>query len=538
MPTADYLIIGGGTAACIIANRLSKNPSNEVLLLEAGGKPDNPKLHIPVSFSQMFKSRYDWNYETVPQRHVNNRKMYQPRGKMLGGCSQINAMIYIRGAAADYDYWASLGLKNWSYENVLPYFIKGKNNCNIEGDYHQKGGEQFISKPRYKNPLIEDFKKAGVQLGFRQNPDFNGSTQLGIGEYQVFQQEGRRHSCYEAYLKPAIKRSNLNVITGANVDKINIKDGKAVSVNYIKNGKTITAFANKEIILCAGAFGSPMILQRSGIGDTDLLSSLNIKTLVDSPGVGKNLQDHLAYGINLETKKELSLDGLDDMPRVFTPLLQYLLTRQGPFTSNVAQGGAFFKSKPSLEEADLQILFAPATFIKHGFIKPKKYYGFTVGACHIQPKSKGFINITDHHVSSLPHIDPNYLSEEADQEAVVAGFRMIQRFCETVSLKQHIHKWQYPSKALQTDNEIMDFLRQYIQTLYHPVGTCRMGIDKDAVVDQRLKVKGLEGLRVADASVMPNIIRGNTQAPVMMIAERAAEFIKEERLTLSTKMIY
>ncbi len=538
MLTGDYIIIGGGTAACILANRLSKNPANEIILLESGGKPDNAKLNIPASFYQMFKTRYDWNFNSVPQKHVNKRKMFQPRGKMLGGCSQLNAMIYIRGAAKDYDEWAEMGNHQWSYKKVLPYFKKGKNNYSLESKYHEKGGEQSISKHRNLGHLTHQFIEAAKSKGFEYNPDFNGKEQQGVGTYQLFQKNGKRQSTYDAFLKPILKRKNLTVLTGATVKKVLFEGNKAEMVEFYVNGKQKKAKARREIILCAGAFGSPQILMRSGIGDPEELKEHGIILRADNPEVGKNLQDHLAFGINVESDSQYSYDGLDKFPAFINPLLRYTLFRRGPFTSNIAEGGAFFKTNSDLPAADFQILFAPATFIKHGRMKLGSHTGFTMGACHLQPKSRGTVKLKNKSLSAAPIIDPNYMSAKEDREALVKGFKFIQDILYTEPLNNYIKKAKFPTKKLEKSDEILDFLRTYIQTLYHPVGTCRMGLDLESVVDQKLKVRGVSGLRVVDASVMPKIIRGNTQAPVMMIAERAAEFILKDRLTLSTKMVY
>lgn len=538
MLTTDYIIIGGGTAACILANRLSKNPANEVLLLESGKQPDNAKFKIPASFHQLFKTRYDWNFKTVPQKHVKNRKMYQPRGKVLGGCTQLNAMIYIRGAQQDYQDWQELGNHLWSYDKVLPYFIKGKNNTAVESSYHQKGGEQFISKLRTSNPLTKDFIAAAQEQGIALNNDFNGKEQLGVGPYQVFQKNGSRHSVYDAFLKPILKRKNLTVITSAHVNKIIFKDNVASQVSFNLNGKQTKAKARREIILCAGTFGSAHILLRSGVGPAKHLNDLGIDVVYDSPEVGNNLQDHLAFGINVETNSKHSYDGMDQFPAVITPLLQYLLFNRGPMTSNIAEAGAFVKSDPNLSAADLQLLFAPANFIKHGLLDLGNYKGMTLGACHLQPKSRGTVRLKTKSLRSPLLIDPNYLSDEQDQEVIVKGFLKVQDILHASPLKKHIVKQKYPTKKLENPDEIMDFLKTFIQTLYHPVGTCKMGLGFDSVVDQKLRVQGVSKLRVADASVMPKIIRGNTQAPVMMIAERAADFILQDRLTLSSKMIY
>jgi choline dehydrogenase len=538
MLTGDYIIIGGGTAACVLANRLSKNPANEIILLESGGKPDHAKLTIPASFYQMFKSRYDWNFHTVPQKQVNNRKMYQPRGKMLGGCSQLNAMIYIRGAAKDYDEWAAMGNHLWSYKKVLPYFKKGKNNFSIDSQYHTKGGEQNISNHRVIGHLTNEFIASAQANGFKHNPDFNGKDQVGVGTYQLFQKGGKRESVYDSFLKPIQKRKNLRVITGATVKKIVFEDNKAEFVEYYENGKQKKAKARREVILCAGTFGSPQILMRSGIGDINELKEHGIIPKVDISEVGKNLQDHLAFGINVETASRYSYDGKDKLPKLLKPLLQYLLFKRGPLSSNIAEGGAFFKTDKNLPAADFQILFAPATFIKHGLLDLGNHKGFTMGACHLQPKSRGTVKLKNKSLRAAPLIDPNYMSAEEDREALVKGYKAIQQILYSDPLIKYIKKEKFPSKKLESSDEILDFLRNYIQTLYHPVGTCRMGLDLESVVDQRLKVRGVLGLRVVDASVMPKIIRGNTQAPVMMIAERAAEFILKDRLTLSTRMVY
>ncbi|MDB4285782.1 choline dehydrogenase [bacterium] len=528
----DYIIIGGGSAGCVLANRLSEDESVRVLLLEAGGSDRHYKLKVPAAFYQNYKTKRDWNYETTPQAHSDNRPYFLPRGKTLGGCSSINAMIYIRGHKKDYDDWSSLGNPGWSYKEVLPYFKKSQYQEREVDSYHGKKGPLNVSDHSLPNPLSKTFLEAAQSTGIPFNPDFNGEKQLGCGPYQVTIKKGTRHSCATAFLKPAMSRPNLTVITKAHVSRIIIEEGRATGATYIKNKKTHTVSCQEEVILSSGAYNSPQLLMLSGIGDSETLRSLDITPVHHLPGVGKNLQDHLALGVVAKCTQNITLDTAENVSN----LLKYLLFKKGPLTSNVAEAGAFFHSVSGLEAPDLQFHFGPCYFVDHGLVRPKGN-AFTIAPTLLQPKSRGTVTLVSNDPFAAPRIDHQYLSDPADVKTFTAGVRKAFEVIESKAFDPFRGSYYQPEKKLEDPNEIAAFIRKHALTLYHPVGTCKMGNDPMAVVDENLSVRGLKGLRVVDASIMPNIVRGNTNAPVIMIAEKAADLIKGITLKKNQKNI-
>lgn len=517
---ADYIIVGAGSAGCVLANRLSANPNTSVLLLEAGGKDNAREIHIPAAFNQTFRTAQDWNYFTEPQPCMSGRRLYWPRGKVLGGSSSINAMIYIRGNQKDYDGWAAHGNETWAFEDVLPYFKKSEHREQGGNEYHGVGGLLNVTNQRCPNPMSEMFIEAGLEMGYPANDDFNGDSQEGVGLYQVTQKNGYRHSAAAAFLTPILNRPHLKVETHAHVTRILFEGKRAVGIEYIQDGQTRQASAEREILLCGGAINSPQLLMLSGIGAADELQKHDISVLIDLPGVGKNLQDHLVTGILFYAKKKISLLNAEKP----SSILQYLTRRNGPLTSIVAEAGGFIHTKRSLDVPDLQFHFAPVLFDNHG-LQPPTEHGYSVGVTLIAPESTGYLALRSADPFAAPIIQPNYLTEEADMQTLEDGMIIAREVGNSKAFDEVRREEHLPGADVVSREAIRQTVRNKAQTLYHPVGTCKMGQDSMAVVGADLRVHGVEGLRVVDASIMPTIIRGNTNAPTIMIAEKAADFI-------------
>lgn len=518
----DYIIVGGGSAGCVLANRLSEDPTCSVLLLEAGHPDKRLEIQMPAAFSRLFKTKYDWNYNTEAQPGLNKRRLYWPRGKVLGGSSAINAMIYIRGNAHDYDQWANLGNPGWSFGQVLPFFKRGQHQSRGASAFHGVGGPLSVSDLRDPNLLSLVFLQAGRSLGHRLNPDFNAREQHGFGLYQVTQKDGQRHSAAAAYLKPALKRPNLHVQTQAHVLHLNLEQKRVVGVTYRCRGRTETVQAG-EVLLCGGAINSPQVLLLSGIGPAGNLKRVGVSLRHHLPGVGQNLHDHLAVPVIYRSRQAVSL------AKAETPwqVLRYLLFRRGPLTSNVAEAGAFVNLKPGLQP-DLQYHFGPVYYQDHGLTRFDDH-GFTIGPTLLHPQSRGQIRLRSTNPFEPPLIDPAYGTESADIETLVGGVELGRELAHAAPFNPYRGEELWPGPKVQTQSQLRHYVRQYAETLYHPVGTCKMGQDSLAVVDASLKVHGLKGLRVVDASVMPNVISGNTNAPTLMIAEKAADLIRSGR---------
>ena len=516
----DYVIVGAGSAGCVLANRLSENGNNRVLLLEAGAPDKKQEIHVPAAFPTLFKSELDWAYETEPQEHVNGRKLFWPRGKMLGGTSSMNAMIYQRGNPADYDGWAALGNEEWGWEDVVPYFKKAQNQERGASKMHNVGGPLNVSDLRDINPLSNAFVDAAVQAGYPRNDDFNDGQQEGFGPYQVTQKKGSRNSTAVAYLKPALKRPNLTAETEALVTRLTFDETRCSGLVYTQNGQTQPVIANKEVILCGGTINSPQILMLSGIGPADHLAEMGIDPILDLPGVGQNLQDHLAVMATWHSKEPITLANGESIGN----LVKYLLMKKGMLTSNVGESGGFIKINDDSPAPDVQYHFAPAFFILHGFDNPEGH-GFTIGPTLVNVKSRGRIKLKGNDPNIYPEIQPNYLSEEADMELLVEGLKVARKIALQPAFDSYRGEEHLPGKEAQSDEELQDHVRKYCQTLYHPVGTCKMGLDPMAVVSPELKVHGINSLRVVDASIMPVIVNANTNAPTIMIAEKAADMI-------------
>ncbi len=519
--TYDYVIVGAGSAGCVLARRLSEDPRTRVLLLEAGGPASAREVRIPAAFSKLYKTPVDWNYSTEPEPGLQNRKLYWPRGKMIGGSSSMNAMIYMRGNPADYDDWASLGNEGWGFRDVLPYFKKSERHERGASEYHGTSGPLNVADLRYVNPLTWSFLSAAKELGIAANSDFNGATQDGAGLYQVTQKNGQRHSSADAYLKPVLGRENLTVVAHSHAARIVLENHRAVGIEYICGGASGTVRIEREVVLAGGSINSPQLLLLSGIGPADEIRRAGICAFHDLPGVGKNLQDHLMVSVGYLCTKPVSMANAESL----TNVLWYFLFKRGPLVSNVAEAGIFWRTRPGLNEPDLQLLFGPAYYVNHG-LSPRKEHCFGFGPTLVAPESQGSISLKSANPLEPPLIRANYLSTPGDMRVIVEGVKLSRQLAHTKAFKPYRGGELHPGSGVQSDEEIADFVRAEAQTLYHPVGTCKMGSGSMAVVDASLRVHGIDGLRVADAAVMPRITCGNTNAPTIMIAEKAADLIR------------
>jgi choline dehydrogenase len=518
--TYDFIIVGAGSAGCVLAGRLTSDPSVSVLLLEAGTAREPLLARVPAVFPKLFKTRHDWAYFTEPEPALATRRLYIPRGKLLGGSSAMNAMIYVRGNALDYDGWAASGADGWSHAEVLPYFLKAEDQQRRDLPGHGKDGPLRVEDLSCKNPLSSAFVEACGQVGVARTGDFNGPSQDGAGFYQVTQKAGRRWSAANAYLFPAMKRHNLDLRRGAHALRVVFQGRRATGVEYFERGRRHTARAHREVLLCAGAIGSPQLLLLSGVGPADELARLGIPTVHPLDGVGKNLQDHPTVGIAFACKEPISLRNLERP----ASLLQYIAARKGPLTSNVAEAGAFVRSGPDQKAPDLQFHFVPMLYLDHGLRRPK-IHGFSFGPAFLCPKSRGRVTLASADPFAPPRIFGNHLSHPSEMKALVFGLRFARTIAEAQAFDRYRGAEYPPGAPPRTDAELEARVRASVELLYHPSGTCKMGKDQLAVVDPELRVHGLEGLRVADASVMPVIVRGNTNAPTIMIAERLAAWL-------------
>jgi choline dehydrogenase-like flavoprotein len=519
--TYDFIIVGAGSAGCILAARLTEDLRTRVLLLEAGGAGGAKEIRIPAAFSKLFKTGVDWNYATEPEPYLHERRLYWPRGKVVGGSSAINAMIYIRGNRADYDSWRELGNVGWGFAEVLPYFKKSENQERGASEFHGVGGPVNVADPRYVNPLTRAFLAAAEEIGIARNSDFNGAEQDGAALYQVTQKNGARWSAADGYLQPARERSNLTVLTGAHATRVLMEGKRAVGVAFLRGGVAEEARADREVILAGGTVNSPQLLMLSGIGPASELKAAGISPMHDLPGVGKNLQDHPMVSVGYLCTQKISLDGAETLGN----FLRWLVWKNGPLASNVAEAGLFLRTRVGLAVPDLQLLFGPAYYRGHGLVRRKEHcFGF--GPTLITPESRGEISLRSTNPLDAPAIRANYLSTDADLRTMIAGVRLARRLAHAKSFDQFRGEELHPGAAMTSDAEIAEFLRNELETLYHPVGTCKMGVDGLAVVDAQLRVRGIEGLRVVDASIMPRVPAGNTNAPVIMIAEKASEMIR------------
>ncbi|HEY3141108.1 MAG TPA: GMC family oxidoreductase N-terminal domain-containing protein [Acidimicrobiales bacterium] len=528
MTTFDYVIVGAGSAGCVLANRLSADPQTKVAVLEAGGRDRKMEIRIPAAFGKLFKSDYDWNFTTAAQPALDDRELYWPRGKTLGGSSSINAQMWLRGQRADYDGWADEGCPGWSYDVVRPYFERAerRQGSNVGGVYGTAGPNR-VSELRDANPTTQAFLAACAELGLHRPDELNGADIEGYGPTPVMQRKGRRWSAADAYLRPVSQRKNLTVLTNATTQRVLLNDGRATGVEYRDaGGQTQRLSARRDVILSAGAIGSPQLLQLSGIGDADQLRAAGVEPTHELPGVGRNLQDHLLTGVIVNCTEPVTLVDAEKPIN----LLRFVLFRKGLLTSNVGEAAAFVRTSDDLAAPDIELIFAPAPYIDHGLTEPPGH-GLSIGVILLQPESRGQITLASSDPAAAPVIDPAYLSKPSDLATQIAGVRLAGKVFDTAALRGYVGESIEPDPttviATASDDDLAAFVREQSETLYHPVGTCRMGEGDDAVVDPELGVRGLDGLRVVDASVMPRIIRGHTHAPTVMIAERAADLIRQ-----------
>jgi choline dehydrogenase len=525
----DYVVVGAGSAGCVLANRLSADGKNSVLLLEAGPRDTNLWIHVPLGYGRLFKEKtVNWMYQTEPEPGLDGRSVFQPRGKVLGGSSSINGLLYIRGQHEDYDRWRQHGNHGWGFDDVLPYFKKAEDQQRGADDFHGTGGPLPVSDLGHPDPLSGAFITAAAETGLPVNRDFNGASQEGAGFFQTTTRHGRRASAAVAYLGSAKGRNNLRVETSALAQRIVFEGRRAAAVDYRQAGALKTARARKEILVSGGAFNSPQLLQLSGVGPAELLRKYGIDVVLDAPGVGHDLQDHLQVRVVMRCSQAITLNDVVNSPiRKILTGLRYAAFRTGPLTIAAGTSGAFFKTNPRLATPDIQIHFLPFSTDKMGE-KLHSFSGFTASVCQLRPESRGSLRIRSADPAAPPEIRINYLSTEVDRTANVEGLKILRKILRAPALSPYVVEEVDPGAKVVTDEALLAHCRARGSTIYHPTSTCRMGNDPLAVVDQRLRLRGIDGLRVVDASVMPDLVSGNTNAVVIMIAEKASDMILED----------
>jgi choline dehydrogenase len=525
----DFIIAGAGSAGCVLANRLTASGRHRVLLLEAGPGNLHPWLHIPLGFGRLFTDRrYNWCYATEPQPECHNRNVIAPRGKVLGGSSSINGLIYIRGQAEDFNHWRQLGNAGWSFDDVLPYFRKAEDNDRGADEFHGAGGPLSVSDLRDRHPLAQAYVEAALQCGYPRNDDFNGAAQEGAGFYQTTMRKGMRSSTATGYLKPARRRANLKVVARALATRILFDGRRATGIEYVVGNTKHSARANAEVIVASGAFNTPQLLQLSGVGPAALLKSHGIAVVADTPGVGEDLNDHISGRIILRCKEAITLnDAVRSWGGKLRHGLHYILTRRGYLAIPAVSSACFLRALPTSETPDSQCsisLFSAGVI--GGELQP--FPGVTGNCVLLRPESRGYVRIKSADPRQAPAINPNYLATQKDRDTIVAGVSAMRRIFRAPAMARHIAEEIEPGDKCDNDADLLDFIRERGSTTYHPVGTCRMGQDPKAVVDERLRVRGFKGLRVVDASIMPAVVSGNTNAATIMIGEKGADMILQD----------
>jgi len=526
---ADYVVVGAGSAGCVLANRLTENGRHRVLLLEAGPADTNPWIHVPLGYGRLFSdARTNWLYRSEPQPELNGRIVYQPRGKVLGGSSSINGLVYIRGQAEDFDGWRQLGNAGWSFSDVLPFFRRSEDQARGADAFHGTGGPLAVADATEPHPLCDAFIAAAGQAGIPANEDFNGATQEGAGYFQTTSRRGRRWSTAVGYLKPARRRANLRIVTDALATRIVFEGRRAVGIEYRQGGETRVAKARREVILAGGAINSPQLLQLSGIGPAALSAAHAIPVVADLPGVGENLQDHFQVRLVLRCTAPITMnDELGTLLGKAKVALRYALHRKGPLTISAGYAAAFFRTEDRLATPDIQVHFLTLSTDRMGE-RLHPFSGFTASVCQLRPESRGTLRIASPDPAVPPSIDPRYLSAALDRDTNVAAFKRLRAITRMPAMEPFVAGEHAPGDSVRSDDEILAYARATGTTIYHPTCTCRMGPDAMAVVDERLRVHGVEGLRVVDGSTMPNVVSGNTNAAIVMIGEKGSDMILED----------
>lgn len=522
----DFIIVGAGSAGCVLADRLTASGRYTVLVLEAGGRDTYPWIHVPIGYGKtMFHDTVNWRYSTEPEPHLDGRRIYWPRGKVLGGCSAINGLIYVRGQAADYDDWEAMGNRGWAYRDVLPYFRRSERQCRGSDTYHGADGALAVSDVTEENELVEAFIRGGEEVGFPRNDDFNGPTQEGVGYFQLNTRNGWRCTAAKAFLKPALRRTNLDLETNTLCTGVEIERGRAVGVRYRKGGTEHRVHARHEVVLAAGTINTPQILELSGIGDGEVLREVGVPVVHHLPGVGRHLQDHLQVRVICRCSRPVTTnDDLRSLRRKMAIGMKYVFLRRGPLAVGINQAGGFVRTHADLDRPDIQFHFGTLSSDTPG-APVHEFSGFTLSACQLRPESRGTVHICSRDPLDPPRIRANYLATELDRWTAVAGVRQARRIVQSPAMQQYVEDEYAPGPDAKADDELLDFVRRDATTIFHPTGTACMGHGPDSVVDDELRVHGLGGLRVADCSIMPMIVSGNTNAAAVMIGEKAADMI-------------
>jgi choline dehydrogenase len=526
----DYIVVGAGSSGCTLAARLSENADLTVLLLEAGPRDSNPYIHMPVGFYKMTAGPLTWGFKTAPQRYANNREIPYAQGRVLGGGGSINAQVFTRGCPEDYDAWsAEFGCRGWSFREVQPYFLRSEDNDTLAGDWHGIGGPLGVSSLAPPHPLTRAFVQSCQQIGMPYNPDFNGGRQEGAGPYQTTIRGARRCSAATGYLRPALSRPNLKLKVGVTVNRIVIERGRAIGVEVVENGRPTLLRAEREVLITSGAIGSPKLMLLSGLGPADELKALGISVSADLPEVGRNLHDHFGIDIVYELSGPYSFDKYDKPHWKIWAGLEYALFRKGPVASNIVEGGAFWYADRAAATPDLQFHFLVGAGVEEGVPKIASGSGVTLNSYTLRPRARGFVRLRSANPSDPPIIDPNFLGDSYDLKTSVEGIKISRQILSQSAMARYARKEHFPGDQVQSQADFEAYAKQFGRTSYHPVGSCRMGVDADAVVDPELRVQGVSGLRICDSSIMPRVISSNTNAPSIMVGEKASEMILGNR---------